>query len=605
MSADLLPPPATVARLSGRALAAVEATLGAVVGAILLSLLAIVGTAVVLRYGVGTGFVGTEEVALWLFVALVFLGLPLIGGSAVSMRLDLLAGRLPPPGRAATRLVADAVTVHALLVLLSGGLVVIERLGGTSVALGLPEWLRFGAIPVGAVLAFATLLLRAAAEERLRTVLVAAALGAGLLSVSHAGLLWPVSTPSLFAGVAVLGFLLAGAPLPFALLSALSLALPLGSLLPEPAIVQTTVSGMAKFLLLAVPFFLLASSLMMAGGLAGRLVRFAAALVGHRRGGLAQTTVLTNVLLSGVSGSSIADAAFGAKVLAPGLVGAGYTPARAAAIVAAASVLGNVIPPSVAFLILAVATDLSVGALFTGGLVAGLVLAAALGLALHATGAVEAGGRTRATAAERRAALRAAVPVFGLALIVLLGIRFGVMTPTEAAAVAALYALGFALLRRSGAVWEGVIGAARETAGVGLLIGTASPVVFLLAVDGVPETVAVGFAGLGIVGVLVGANLVLLAAGCILDIGAGILLLAPLLLPAAVAAGLDPVAFGVLLVVNLMIGGLTPPVGILVYVVSGLMRLPAGAVFRAVLPLLGTLAAALAAMSAAVGLAAL
>src|SRR5690606_33102760 len=166
------------------------------------------------------------------------------------------------------------------------------------------------------------------------------------------------------------------------------------------------------YLLLAIPFFLVAGTLLTASGVADQFVRFAAALVGHRRGGLAQTTLLSRVLLSGASGSSVANAAFGATTFQPDLAKRGYPPAQAGAIVAATSVLDNVIPPSIAFLILAAATNLSVGKLLVGGALAGAVMAACLAVAFHLT-TEECQARIPASAQERLQALIAAVPALG------------------------------------------------------------------------------------------------------------------------------------------------------------------------------------------------
>lgn len=595
----------SAAAVAGRVVRGLDAVLGAVIALLLAALLLLVSVAVVLRYAAGTALLGTEELGIWLFTAIVFLGLPLVAGSAVAMRLDLVTHRLAGRARVAADALADAVAVHAALTFLSGGIDVVVLVGGVSTTLDLPEWIRFAPIPVGAGLTVAAILLRAVADGRAAAGMAAIAAGVALHAAAHAGPFVTLATPSAFAGGVALLWVLLGAPLPMALVSGLALAIPFGALLPEAAIVQTTASGVGKFLLLAIPFFLLTGVLMTEGGLADRLVRLARALVGHRRGGLAQTTLLTNVMFSGISGSSIADAAFGAKALAPGLREAGYPPEKAAAIVAATSVLDNIIPPSIAFLILANAASLSVGALFTGGLVAGLVLAAALAVALHRMGGIEGVGRSPAGPSERRAALRGAVPVLGLAVLILVGIRFGAVTPTEAAAVAAVYSLVLGVaLRGARSLPELFRQSARETAAIGLLIGTAAPFVFLLAVDRMPTAVTGLLADLG--GgpwtVLIAATLILMVAGCFLDIGASILLFAPLLLPAAIAAGIDPVAFGVLLVVNLMIHGLIPPVGVLVYVVSGLTGLRASSVFWACWPLTATLLATLVLMTIAVGL---
>src|SRR5690606_14039846 len=311
--------------------------------------------------------------------------------------------------------------------------------------------------------------------------------------------------------------------------------------------------------------------------------------------------LLSSVLFSGASGSSIANAAFGATASQPQLVRNGYPPAQAGAIVAATSVLDNVIPPSIAFLILALAANLPVGSLFAWGFFAGGVMAACLAVAIR----LAAGTRPplpRADRAERREAAKAAIPAFGLGIVVVLGIRLGIVTTTEAAALAALYTLFLCLGARlrviplSAAFRE----AAVEAGAIGLLIATAAPFAFLLAIDNAAGLVSsfVASLDLGPWGVLVVLNLILLGVGLVLDIGAAILIFAPILLPLAVAAGVDPVHFGVILVVNLMIGGLTPPAGILVFVVAGVTRVPAAALFAAVLPYLAALITALALLTA-------
>jgi tripartite ATP-independent transporter DctM subunit len=264
--------------------------------------------------------------------------------------------------------------------------------------------------------------------------------------------------------------------------------------------------------------------------------------------------------------------------------------------------LDNIIPPSIAFLILATATNLSVGSLLVGGFVAGGVLALALAIGIHLSVRDVVDSAPRASGQERAASFVGALPAIGLGVVVVVGIRFGVVTVTEASALAVAYALVTCLALRSlnaASVVSALRKSATEAAAVGMLIGASAPFAFLLALDRVSDQMAglvTAFGG-GPYAVMLLANLVLLVAGLFLDIGAAILLLAPLLLPVAIAAGLDPIQFGVILVVNLMIHGLTPPLGILVYVVSGITRVPAGAVFRAVLPLLGTLLVALAVLS--------
>ncbi|POR54152.1 TRAP transporter large permease subunit [Bosea psychrotolerans] len=569
-------------------------------GAIILAVLfAVVMAAVLRRYVFGGGYVWSDELAIWLNVALVAVGAPLAATSALAMRLDVIVRLLPAGAQRLASVFADAVAVHGSLVLACGGASVVALVGGSSTVLGLPEWLRFAAFAVGGGLTVVVVLWRAALDSSWPAALASLVLGIGFYLAAQSATGIFVETPSLVAAsLAGLGLIL-GAPLPYVLLAGVSLSGAFGGLLPEPAIVQNTVSGVSKFLLLAIPFFLLAGELLTAGGLAERLVRFAASLVGHWRAGLAQTTLMSSVLFSGASGSSVANAAFGAKVMAPALIARGYPPAHAAAIVAGVSMLDNIIPPSIAFLILATATNLSVGSLLVGGFIAGGVLALALAIGIHLSVREVVDAAPKASGQERAKSFIGALPAIGLGVVVVVGIRFGVVTVTEASALAVAYALIACLALRSlniGTVFGALRKSATEAAAVGMLIGASAPFAFLLAVDRVSDQMAglVTALGGGPYAVMLLANLVLLVAGLFLDIGAAILLLAPLLLPVAISAGLDPIQFGVILVVNLMIHGLTPPLGILVYVVSGITRVPAGAVFRAVLPLLATLLVALA-----------
>jgi tripartite ATP-independent transporter DctM subunit len=579
----------------------VEVVLGAVCVTLLAVLLAVVLISVMLRYGFGTGFPGSEELGIWLHVALIAFGAPLTLDSALAMRFDLFIRRLPLRGQVVAAVVADVFTVLAGLTLAFGSVRIAAMLGGISPTLGLPEWMRFGFLGAGGALILLVLALRRLAEGRGMQLLVAAALGVCLhVAVDHIIVAIPLPPGLVLGFFAILGLVVA-APLPHAFLAAACLAIAFGSPLPEQAVVSSTVAGMSKFLLLAIPFFLLAGGLLTVSGAARQIVRFAAALVGHRKAGLAQTTLLTSLLFSGASGSSVANAAFGAATFQPELVRNGYEPAQAGALVAASSVLDNVVPPSIAFLILAAATNLSVGSLLAGGFVAGGVMALCLAVAIHFT-AGEHIARPRADSRERWRSAIAAIPAFGLGVIVVAGIRMGVVTTTEAAALAVVYTLFLALgtRLRLRPLYAAFRQAAVEASAIGLLIGTAAPFAFLLAVGNVSGLMSsfVSSVGLGPLGVLVVINLLLLGIGLVLDIGAAILLFAPIFLPLAVAAGVDPIHFGVILVVNLMIGGLTPPVGMLVFVVSGVSRVPVEALFAAILPYVAALVAALGLLTA-------
>jgi len=589
------------AGLAAAVLKAVESVLGVLAALILAVLLVVVLVSVFLRYVFNTGLIGAEDLGIWLHVALIALGAPLSLKSALAMRLDVFVRMLPARALPVTQVFADVFTVVAALILVFGGAEIMTMLGGVSPTLGVPEWIRFGFLGAGGGLILVVLLLQRISEGRAAGGLISLAIGAVVYCSVPQVFLDSELPPSLFLALtAALGLVLA-APLAHAFLAAAYVAIAFGSSLPEPAIVSTTVTGMSKFLLLAIPFFLLAGGLLTSSGVANQLVRFAASMVGHRRAGLAQTTLLTSVLFSGASGSSVANAAFGASTFQPELVKHGYPPAQAGAIIAATSVLDNVIPPSIAFLILAAATNLSVGSLLVGGFFAGGLMAICLAVAIHLT-VREQVTQPRATATDRWQAAVSAIPAFGLGLIVVIGIRIGIVTTTEAAALAALYTLLLGAWARLGlgSLLSSFRQAATESAAIGLLIGTAGPFAFLLAVDDVSGLVSdfVTLLGGSALAVLILSNVILLIVGLVLDIGAAILLFGPILLPAAVSAGIDPIHFGVILVVNLMIHGLTPPLGMLIFVVSGVTRIPATALFRAVVPYLLALLVSLAILCA-------
>ncbi len=576
-----------VQSLARALLAGIEAILGAICATLLAALLLIVLTTVVLRYGFNTGLLGSEELATWLYVALIAFGAPLAINSALAMRLDLVTSRLSPAGQRVTAVFADVFTLMSGLILSFGSARIASLLGGISPTLGLPEWIRFGFLGLGGLFIVIVLGLQRISENKTADVLIAGIIATALyIVVSHSHIDTDLS-PSIVLGLIALIGLLVAAPLPHAFLAGAYIAIAFGSTLPEPAVVSSTVTGVSKFLLLAIPFFLLAGSLLTAAGIAQKIVHCASSLVGHRRAGLAQTTLLTSVLFSGASGSSVANAAFSSATFQPELVKRGYPPAQAGAIIAATSVLDNVIPPSIAFLILAAATNLSVGALLVGGFFAGAVMAVCLAVAIHLT-VKEQVAQLRASGRERVQAAIGAIPAFGLGIIVVVGIRMGVVTTTEAAAIAAIYTLVMAMIGKVGitSLYDIFKQSGKEASAIGLLIGTASPFAFLLAVDDISGTISDLVSGFGAnpVVILIIINLVLLVVGLVLDIGAAILLFGPIFLPIAVAAGIDPVMFGVILVVNLMIGGLTPPVGMLVFVVSGVTRLPATALFKAMTP---------------------
>lgn len=565
-------------------------------GVVLGLMLAAVTATTLQRYLLGSGFLGIEEAMVWLLLLLACLGLPLVADGALAMRIELFARNRHGWTATAREAMAEAFTLAACIVLAVAGFTAALEVGGHSALLGLGEWVRPAALGAAGVAGLAMRALVLFARGRAKLLLAATFLALITMAPAAAGLSAAILPPSLAALIVIGIGIVVGAPLVHAFVLAGHVALAFGSPLVEPALALSLLGGIGRYLLLAIPFFLLAGGLLTISGAAGDLVRFAAAMVGKRRAGLGQTVLLTSVLFSGVSGSSIANAAFGSKTFMKPLTEAGYTPERAGAIIASTSVLDNIIPPSIAFFILAAATNLPVGPLLTGGLFAGLALAAALAIAIHCKAGIDGHAAAQPQASRWRLALRA-VPVFGLGLIVVAGIRLGVVSPTEAAALAAAYTFLLALWGRASraGIFPALQQAGVETAAITMLIGAATPLAFLLAIDGIGTWTTSLALSLGDnpFMVMLAANLILLCVGLVLDIGAAILLFSPILLPVAAAVGIDPVAFGVVVVVNLMIGGLTPPVGILVQVTSAASGVPATRLFAATRPYLAALLLAL------------
>ena len=347
-----------------------------------------------------------------------------------------------------------------------------------------------------------------------------------------------------------------------------------------------------SFVLIAVPMFIFAANVMNVGGLSERIYGLAHALMGRFRGGLAHVNVLASVIFSGMSGSAIADA------VGPGMVeiemmckDGRYARPFAVAVSAASATIGPIIPPSIPMVLYALVSGASVGALFIGGIVPGLLMAASMMLVIVWI------ARRRNFPMEAPVPWRAIPRIFISTLLPLLmpvvllgGIYSGAFTPTEAAAVAALYALVLALVVYRVLDWKGLVTvlaeSARSTAVVSVIICGALLFNYVLATEQVPARVAQWFAALdlGPLGFLIVANLVFLVLGCLLDTTTLLLVLVPLLLPAAKALGVDLVHFGVVIVVNMMIGLLTPPYGVLLFVLSGLSGASVKDIVRELVP---------------------
>ena len=397
-------------------------------------------------------------------------------------------------------------------------------------------------------------------------------------------------TVAVFLG-SLLGAMALGIPIAYALLACgLALMVYLGQF-DSQILAQNLISGADSFPLLAVPFFILAGEVMNVGGLSRRIVDLALALVGHIRGGLGYVTIMAAILLSALSGSAVADAAALTSFLLPMMVAAGHDRARSGGLIAAASVVGPVIPPSIGFVIFGVAANVSISKLFLAGIFPGILIGAALWITWWWLGRREDVPRPkRKPLPEVMRAFRQSLWALALPLIILFGLRFGVFTPTEAAVVAAVYALFVAGVvyreLRFGQLYAVFVNAAKLSAVIMFLVAAAMVSAWLITIAQIPSQ---------LVGVLqpflenktllmIVIMLIVLAVGTAMDMTPTILILTPVLMPVIKAAGIDPVYFGVLFIINNSIGLITPPVGTVLNTVAGVGRMKLDDVTRGALP---------------------
>ncbi len=354
---------------------------------------------------------------------------------------------------------------------------------------------------------------------------------------------------------------------------------------------QNLIEGSNSFPLLAVPFFMLAGEIMNTGGLSKRIVDFAMALVGHVRGGLGYVTIVAACLLSALSGSAVADAAALTALLLPMMVKAGHDKARSGGLIAACGVIGPIIPPSIGFVIFGVSANVSISKLFLAGIFPGIVLGAGLWITWWwLTRKEQLTPPPRQPLSAVLAAMRRATWALMLPVIILVGLRMGVFTPTEAAVVAAVYALFVASVIYRELSWAQLFevfqAAAKTTAVVMFLVAAAMVSAWLITVANLPQQVITLLEPLlGSPTVLMLAIMILcMIVGTAMDMTPTILILTPVLMPLVKAAGIDPIYFGVLFIINNSIGLVTPPVGTVLNVVAGVGRMRMDDVTRGVMP---------------------
>lgn len=397
----------------------------------------------------------------------------------------------------------------------------------------------------------------------------------------------------LFLGVLFIS-ILAGLPVAFALLlSAMALMLQLDNFSPD-ILAQGLINGVDSFTLLAIPFFLIAGEVMARGGLSDRIVRLAMSYVGHRRGGLGYVAIMTSIVLAGLSGSAVADAAALVAILFPMMREAGYPEGRSLGMLASGGIIAPIIPPSIPLILVGVAGNMSIAKLFMAGIAPGLMM----GLVMVFTWRFVMRNEQietlpKATRAERWKATREGFWALMLPIIIIGGIRSGIFTPTEAAVVAAVYAIVIsAVIYRSMSLRllaEVMIASSRATAMVMLLVGAAMVAAWLITVAQLPQQLASGLEPLVSQPrlLMLVIMLIVLAVGMVMDLAPTILILVPLLMPLVHAAGIDPIYFGLMFVLNCSIGLLTPPVGTVLNVICGVGRVKMSDAARGAAPFIG------------------
>jgi len=359
-----------------------------------------------------------------------------------------------------------------------------------------------------------------------------------------------------------------------------------------------------SFILLAVPLFIVAANIMNAGTISERLLQFCVAAVGRFRGGLGHVNIVASLIFSGMSGSAVADAAGIGKIIIGMMTKSGhYTRGYAAAITAASATIGPIIPPSIPMVLYALVSNTSIGYLFLGGIVPGLLMGAVL-MMMNAYISTRRGFTVEEPVPLKDLPRHTAnaFPALLMPAILLYGIYGGVTTPTEAAAVAAAYALLLAgLFYRAlslRALYSILVESSRSSAAVGLVIGGALILNYVVASENIPNIVAQALVGLDVspLAFLIGVNVLFLLLGCVLDATTIILVIIPLFLPTCNQLGIDLVHFGVVAVVNCMIGLITPPYGILLFVINAVTRIPLREIISEIWAFLGVLVLALAAL---------
>ena len=550
---------------------------------------------VVFRYILDSPLSWSEELARWMFVWAIFLGCALLISQHKHMRMEFLISRIDPAKVRWLDLLSQVVMAAACCAMWVHGWDFCSRVTGTSGSLEWPSKYLYMAVPVGAGLS----LLCLACDNPMKWKFP----GAGLIGVGAGVLVFhmflsatPWITFDLGVGwmlhIVALGLMFLDVPIAYCLVfAAYASFAKQGDLMMLP-ISQSLASSVNSFLLLSIPFFILAAHVMNASGITHHLIRFASALVGHMRGGLAQVNVVTNTVMGGLSGSSLAVAVGTAKVLVPEMEKRGYPRPFAAAVTSCASTIDNLIPPSIGMIIFSAAGAVSVGALFTAGILPGLLMALALMMTVHVQ--AKRRGLEASTApmawSDRFLAFRDAIPALLVPLFVVLGMRGGAFTASEAGAIAVVYAIVIGVMTYRELKWQHIPGILKEgltdTVAIIAIVAASAPFGWALGIERIPQQIAQSMAFLAENKwlFLLALNVFLLLVGLAMEYIASLVILVPILMPIAMAAGIDPVHLGIIMVMNLVLGALTPPLGVLVFATANIAKVKINEVYKEVMP---------------------